>query len=72
MSPIVIFLEILDAIPQVDLDNIENLSAIKKAEISKSTGKTLEEINFLVIYFKQSALIHEWLMLKLVVTVFNF
>ena len=58
--------EILGNLSDADLDHPEKINGAAKERIAKKTGKPIEEISRLLMQFKNTAVLQEWLALKLV------
>lgn len=58
------FKELLDAAPDNVLDSSQAVSGAAKEQIHQCSGKSIDEINRMVIYFNQSLLIQRWLQMK--------
>lgn len=47
-----------------ELDNPSNIDGRGKENISRKSGKSVDEISRLLVHYKQSLVVQQWLVLK--------
>ena len=58
------FKEMLDCIPDNELDNPAAINGESKQRIAQKSGQPVEDVNKLLHYFRQSLILQRWLYMK--------
>ena len=59
-------IELLAAFTDEDLDNPTEINFKGKERIVRASGKSMEEVNKLLVSYKQTLIVQQWLQLKCV------
>lgn len=60
----VFFSDLLGAFNDQDLDNPTAIDFKAKERISRTSGKSIDEVSKLLVNYKQSLIVQQWLVLK--------
>ena len=61
---LIFLLELLDSLTEAELDNFELINGISRERIAKQTSKSVDDVNQLVFFYKQTRILSTWLKLK--------
>ena len=58
------FIELLDSLTEAELDNFELINGISRERIAKQTSKSVDDVNQLIFFYKQTRILSTWLKVK--------
>eukprot|EP00600_Ochromonadales_sp_CCMP1393_P006223 CAMPEP_0174959716 /NCGR_PEP_ID=MMETSP0004_2-20121128/3329_1 /TAXON_ID=420556 /ORGANISM="Ochromonas sp., Strain CCMP1393" /LENGTH=174 /DNA_ID=CAMNT_0016208061 /DNA_START=163 /DNA_END=687 /DNA_ORIENTATION=- len=58
------FKELLDSLSDSELDDPDSIDGKAKERISQTSGKSIDDVNRLLLFYRQSQIVQQWLILK--------
>jgi signal recognition particle GTPase len=58
------FIELLEKFTDKEIDNPELVDQPAKERIARDAGKSIDDVNKMILYYKQSLIMQTWLQLK--------